>query len=365
MIYKLILLIRNAFYRSGKHSRKADVPTICVGNVTVGGTGKTPHTEMILRTLLRSDEWGARNLAVLSRGYKRKSRGFQQVTMDGTALFCGDEPLQIKKKLPVVTVAVDKDRIEGCDLLCHPEKLQEKKWRKVRNRELPAADLIVLDDAFQYRKLKADLNIVLVDYNRPVCKDKLLPFGRLRDLPSRLREADVIIVTKCPYELDEQERAEFAQGLGFAFYNMDRSLGVTLDGQEQKLYFTRIAYSKPEPLLETSDPRYIYAKSLVLFTGIADDTPLCRYLSDTYKIVKRLQFPDHHRFTKSDFAQISAAVHHNPTVAVAATEKDAQRVRDYAALPQELRDRMFFVPISVEFLTPEEQERFEKVLVSI
>ena len=123
--YWLALKIRHFMFDSGlRKVKSADVPTICVGNVTVGGTGKTPHTEMILRTLLESAEWGGKNLAVLSRGYGRKTKGFQQVTVDGTAKEYGDEPMQIKGKFPYLTIAVDKSRIEGCDFLCHPEKLQ-------------------------------------------------------------------------------------------------------------------------------------------------------------------------------------------------------------------------------------------------
>ena len=147
--YWLSLKFRHFLYDSGlKKVRQADVPTICIGNITVGGTGKTPQTEMLIRTLLQDEEWGSRNLAVLSRGYKRKTKGFQQVTADGSALAYGDEPLQIKKKFPEITVAVDKSRIEGCDFLAHPEKLQSsKKGRKCIDKNIPAADLIILDDA--------------------------------------------------------------------------------------------------------------------------------------------------------------------------------------------------------------------------
>ena len=208
MIYRIILGIRHFLFDKGwKKSYRADVPTICVGNVSVGGTGKTPHTEMILRLLLHSDEWAYSDIAVLSRGYKRKSKGFQKVGRDGTALQFGDEPLQIAKKFPSVTVAVDKDRVEGCRFLTHPELLQtDKKAKGCLDKDIPAADIIVLDDAFQHRRLKADVNVVLVDYNRPVQKDRLLPWGKLRDLPSRLRAADILIVTKCPTYLDEWEK---------------------------------------------------------------------------------------------------------------------------------------------------------------
>ena len=188
--YYLALKLRNRRYgRLGAKLHYAEKPTLCVGNVTAGGTGKTPHVEMILRLLQESPEWGDKQLAVLSRGYKRESTGFQQVVTTGGAATFGDEPLQIKKKFPGAVVAVDKNRVEGCDLLAHPEKLKTRKWaKKCWNREFPAADYIVLDDAFQYRKLKTNKTIVLVNWNRPVFKDMLLPLGRLRDLPERIYE---------------------------------------------------------------------------------------------------------------------------------------------------------------------------------
>ena len=156
MIYRLILALRHlAFDKGWKKTYKAEVPTICVGNITVGGTGKTPHTEMILRELMASDRWGFRNIAVLSRGYKRKSKGFQIVERDSSARFAGDEPLQIARKFPSVKVAVDKNRVKGCEKLA-----------------ADGTEIIVLDDAFQYRRLSASLNIVLVDFNRPILDRK-------------------------------------------------------------------------------------------------------------------------------------------------------------------------------------------------
>ena len=147
--YWLSLKMRHFLYDRGiKKVHQADVPTVCIGNVTVGGTGKTPHTEMLLRMMLADDVLGRKGIAVLSRGYKRKSKGFQQVTSDGTAAEYGDEPLQIKRKFPMVTVAVDKSRIKGCDFLVHPEKLHtEKAGRKCNDKSFPAAEVIILDDA--------------------------------------------------------------------------------------------------------------------------------------------------------------------------------------------------------------------------
>ena len=148
MIYRIILSLRHFLFDKGwKKSYKADVPTICVGNITVGGTGKTPHTEMILRMLLRSDDWAYSDIAVLSRGYKRKTKGFQKVGRDGTALLYGDEPLQIAKKFPAVTVAVDKDRVEGCRFLTHPEELQTaKKAKNCLDKTVPTSSWSITTD---------------------------------------------------------------------------------------------------------------------------------------------------------------------------------------------------------------------------
>ena len=362
MLHRLILNIRHFLYNTGlKKSYRAEVPTVCVGNVTVGGTGKTPHTEMILRLLLESDEWGAKNIAVLSRGYKRRSRGFQHVTREGSADMFGDEPLQIKKKFPGVTVAVDKDRVEGARILCHPELVQKKK--KVWNRNFPSSDIIVLDDAYQYRRLKADKNIVLVNWNRPTFDDKLMPFGRLRDLPSRVGEADAVIVTKCPAELDDWEKTKFAYRLGLRDYSTSTCEGTTAKGRRQLVFFTTVKYCGKESVYSTADPRYFYSKKLVMVTGIAGDTALRNYLCDYYKIIKRFSYPDHHRYVKSDIREILAAVNAQPTCSIATTEKDAQRILDYKIMPQTIMARMFYVPIEVDFLSAGEKDIFRRFLV--
>lgn len=356
MIYRLILAIRNARYAKGRRSVKAPVPTICVGNVTVGGTGKTPHTELLLRLLGQTSRWGGSNLAVLSRGYGRRSRGFQHVTTDGTAAFCGDEPLQIKRNFPSVTVAVDKDRVHGCRILCNPALALEAKGRKkCVSPDFPPADIILLDDAFQYRKLSATLNIVLTSYHRPVTEDTLLPFGRLRDLPSRLYDADIIIVSKCPGGLDDEDKAEFATRLGFENYDPS-ACTATRKGRTLKLLFSTIAYRRGMPVFESADSRYLYSGKLILFTGIADDTPLYDQLSGSYAIVGRLRFPDHHEFRLSDLGRIEALMKKHPTALVATTEKDARRLEALGGMSQELKTRLFYIPIEAEFLTDVEKE---------
>lgn len=358
--YWLSLKIRHFLYDAGlKKVRSADVPTICIGNITVGGTGKTPHTEMLIRTLLQDQEWGGKNLAVLSRGYKRKTKGFQQVTADGSAAAYGDEPLQIKKKFPGITVAVDGNRIEGCDFLAHPEKLQSsKKARKCMDKNLPASDLIILDDAFQHRSLKPTLSIVLVDYNRPIFKDHLLPFGRLRDLPQRIAAADIVIVSKCPNEVNAWEKCTWAENLGIMNFDATSCSGTRRNGKKQHIFFSTITYDAAEAVFPEGNPRYIYTNRLVLFSGIANDAPLLNYLSSDYKIVRHFKFPDHHKFSRADIGTIASAAKEFPTSVLMTTEKDCQRIRDCKKIKEELKQRMFYSPIKTAFLTENETEKF-------
>ena len=350
--YWVTLKVRHLLYDKGlKKAYRPSVPSICIGNITVGGTGKTPHTEMIIRTLMADAEWADKNIAVLSRGYKRKSKGFQQVPVNGRALDFGDEPQQIKQKFPMVTVAVDSSRKEGCEFLTNPESVKtSKKGRRCIHKDFPKADVIILDDAFQHRAVKAGVNIVLVDYNRPIFKDRLMPLGRLRDLPSRIKAADIVIVSKCPKYMEPEEREKWSKKLGLR--------------KNQHLFFTAIAYDTPEAIFPEGDPRYLYAKNLILFSGIANDKPLARQLTNNYKIVKHFNFPDHHKFSRADIYSIRNAADNFPTSVIMTTEKDCQRVRDSKAVPESMKARLFYAPIKSCFLCDEDRERFSSVLLS-
>ncbi len=364
--YWLTLKIRHCLYDKGiRKSFPCEVPTICIGNITAGGTGKTPHTEMILDTLLGSDDWGFKNLAVLSRGHKRSSRGFQQVTLDGSASFYGDEPMQIKRRYPAVTVAVDRPRVEGCRFLCHPDLLDsEKRGGKCRFKSFPPAELIILDDAFQYRKLRTYLKIVLVDWNRPLDKDRLLPFGRLRDLPERINKADMIIVSKCPAYMETWEKSNWVKSLGVKDFDALKCEGTNPEGRKIKIFFTCIRYRPLEAVFEEkADTRFVYSKKLILFSGIAKDTPLRMFLSDKYHIVKRFTFPDHHKYSKFDINRIMAAADAHPTAIIVCTEKDSQRILDCKSVPEALRTRLFQIPIKVDFLSEEEKTIFVDFLL--
>lgn len=351
--YYWTLRLRHKLYDKGiRKVKQASVPTICIGNITVGGTGKTPHTEMILDMLLKDTELRGDGIAMLSRGYKRASRGFQQVPIDGTAVEYGDEPVQIKKKFPAVTVAVCKDRVLGCRFLTEPERLQgERKGRHCRFKDFSPASLIVLDDAFQYRALSHKASIVLVDYHRPIFKDHLMPMGQLRDIPERIKAADIVIVSKCPHYMDPEEREMWAGKLGIR--------------EGQRLFFTTIDYCPMEPVFVDGESRYLYSKRAILFTGIANDTPLLQYLSDSFKVVRHFNFPDHHAFTSKDIAQIRSAAKSYPTAVIATTDKDSYRLRDCTKVPETLRQKMFRVPIKVSFLSEGEREDFRQTLISL
>lgn len=330
--YWLVLKLRNARWDSGR--RKAvqhPVPVISVGNLTVGGTGKTPMVEYLCR-LLR-EEW---RVAVLSRGYKRKSRGFRLVEPGDKASLCGDEPLQIKRKFPELLVAVDKDRNHGvAQLLALPETQRP--------------DIILLDDGFQYRKLKPARNLLLVDYNRPVFDDQLLPLGRLRDLPEQIRRADAVVVTKTPGLVDDWDREQMRQRLRLR--------------PGQPLFFTAVRHVAPEPVFpDEADKRYIYSQEAFLFTGVADDRPLRVHLVDQYVHIDHKHYGDHHRFTWLDQRALRRYAHKHPRTVLLTTEKDAMRLLHCTHLGAEVRTRLFYVPVETAFLSLEEGKAFRQVL---
>ena len=312
MIYRLVLALRHLFYDKGwKKSFSTDVPSVCIGNVTVGGTGKTPMVELALRTLLEDqgesdpailEEGFVGGLfdapriapAVLSRGYGRSTRGFLEVREDGRASDFGDEPLQIKRNFPSVVVAVDENRVEGCARLSS------------------SCDIIILDDAFQHRRIKADKNIVLTTYSRPYFKDKLMPLGRLRDLGSRAAKADMIIVTKCPSYLDEEERAQWAASIGISSFDPVSCKGVRQDGKEQFLLFATMQYNPLVPVFEdAANPRYVHSKMAIAFSAIADDRAFLAHLREQHNIVSDIKFADHHAFTAADLGGIAAGPRHS------------------------------------------------------
>lgn len=332
--YYFALKIRDFLYTSGKRkSVSFDVPVISVGNLSIGGTGKTPAVEAIVR-MLRNEC----RVAVISGGYGRKTDGFLLVDVSDSAAKVGDEPLQIKRKFPDVIVVVDKIRERAVrQLLVLPEPSRPQ--------------IIVLDDGFQYRRLSHTHDIVLVDYSRPVFRDNLFPIGRLRDLPERIREADTVIVTKCPENPDSGDRK--AAG------------GANRIAPPQNIFFSRIKYLQPVPVFgEYADRRYVYSKEIYLFTGIADDTPMILYLTEIYDRIYHRAFLDHHRFNRLDILRINRFTRAHPRTMILTTEKDAQRLRHLDSISDEVKERLFYLPIEMEFTSWQERADFTALLKS-
>ena len=329
--YWLVLRIRHALYDSGRlKSTRHPVPVISVGNLTVGGTGKTPMVEYLVR-LLHDD----RRVAVLSRGYKRRSRGFRWVNADDTARLAGDEPLQIKRKFPDIPVAVDKDRNRGVgQLLALPDG------------ERP--DCILLDDGFQYRKLQPTIQLVLVDFNRPVFSDNLLPLGRLRDLPEQIRRADAVVVTKTPRQLEALERLELRQQLHLR--------------PTQPMLVASLHYGAPQPVFPEGDRHYVYSHEVYLFSGVADDRPILAHLTDSYAHIDHKRFGDHHAFSRADQRALVRYARRHPRTLMLTTEKDAMRLLHCTRLDAAVRSRLFYLPVEMAFQTPEEAAAFEKLI---
>ena len=318
-LYGIGVGIRNFLFNTGiLKSKEFNIPVICVGNITVGGTGKTPHTEYLLSRLQNDFR-----VACLSRGYKRQTSGFQLATPHSNAEEIGDEPLQIKHKFPKVIVAVDENRVRGIEhLLALPER----------------PEVIILDDAFQHRSVKAGKNIVLVDYNRPVFKDCLLPAGRLRETPKGLKRADYIIVSKCPPTLTPIEKRILFKHLKIKPY--------------QQLFFTTLEYGKIKPLF----PQYESivpdrSSSILCLTGIAQPGPYIDHLKTFTSDITEIRYPDHHHFSKKDFQQIARAFEsiENPKKYIFTTEKDAVRLKA-CPLPEELQRVIYYIPVEPVFI---------------
>lgn len=319
--------LRNKLFDIGyTPSKKYDMPVICVGNLAVGGTGKTPHTEYLIRLLCQQ----GLHVATLSRGYKRNSKGYLLADETSTAQQIGDEPCQMKNKFPYIQVAVDEKRCHGIEQL-----------QKLDN---PPIDVILLDDAYQHRHVKAGLNILLTDCQRLFCDDALMPAGRLREPQSRKDRAQIIIVTKCPQKMKPIDFKIISKKLRLYPY--------------QQLYFTKLAYGALIPLFPQLANGNKMQRTLkgddqvLLVTGIASPTALLKEISAYVQHVDLLAFGDHHDFCAKDLQQIKqrfACLKEGNRIIIT-TEKDAERLKLHPAMAEELKPFIYIIPIEIEFL---------------
>ena len=326
-LYGMAVNLRNTMFSIGiLKSRSFDVPVIAVGNITVGGSGKTPHVEYLIRLL--KDTF---HTAVLSRGYKRKSKGFVQATAKTTMPEIGDEPFQMKQKFPNVIVAVDKNRCHGIDTLVENDK---------------DIDVVLLDDAFQHRYVKPGINILLVDYHRLIIYDKLLPAGRLREPLNGKDRADIVIVTKCPKDLKPMEYRVIMKAMSLYPY--------------QQLFFTSIDYGELLPVFqetkEALDLHHLKDYSALLLTGIASHQQMTHDLQTLIPQLTPLAFGDHHVFSKKDVELINSTFAALPSPKlIITTEKDVTRLRLVEGLSEEVRQHLYALPITVCFLQEQAQ----------
>ncbi|KQC29712.1 tetraacyldisaccharide 4'-kinase [Flagellimonas eckloniae] len=318
LIYALVIFLRNYLYNIGFY-RSLSYPTvtICVGNLSVGGTGKTPMIEYLIRLL------DSHSIAVLSRGYKRKSKGFLIAESKSSVEDIGDEPFQIHKKFPKITVAVDADRRNGITQL----------------ENLVKPDVVLLDDAFQHRKVKPTYSILLTAYGNLYIDDWYLPTGNLRDSKSEAKRAHMVIVTKCPKLLSEDERTAISKKLKL------------LSGQ--KLLFSSLAYnevvkngSKDEIALLS-----LKEKKVVLVTGIASPKPLVSHLFDIGLQVTHFEYADHHYFTEKEIQEFSGFE------IILTTEKDFVRLSGKV-------DNLYYLEVAHQF-SKEDEMILQKAILDL
>jgi len=328
LLYLLGVWVRNRMYdKNVLKSASFGLPLICVGNLSVGGTGKSPMVEYLVGLLK-----GRYKVATLSRGYKRKTKGYALAGEKTTALEIGDEPMQFHTKFPEVPVAVGEERLVAIPQLLH---------------DRPETKAIILDDAFQHRSVKAGLNILLTDYNNLFTRDFYLPTGDLRDLKSSYRRTEIIVVTKCPRTLDVAEKQKLTKEIN--------------PQPGQHLFFTTIEYSRAYHILTKEERRVDKEAEVLLVTGIANPKPLKKLLEENSYAYHMLSYADHHIFTIDDLRDIKKEFEKikSKNKVILTTEKDAVRLvkfsEELALLP------VFVVPVSHQFLF-NEGEQFDKLV---
>jgi tetraacyldisaccharide 4'-kinase len=330
LLYGSIIWIRNTLFDLNVlSSEEFPIPVISVGNITVGGTGKTPHVEYLVE-LLKEDF----RVATLSRGYKRKTRKFILAGPESSVRDIGDEPVQIKQKFPEINVAVDRKRVNGVKELM---------------QRIPDLDVILLDDAYQHRSIKPGLSLLLIDFNRPLSEDRLLPAGRLREQAYERRRANIILITKCPDRLKPIDRRLIVKDLKlFPF---------------QHLFFTKLGYKDPIPVFpDIGEPMSIEEMKkarprILMVTGIAGPRLYKKHLRSISPQVSELNWPDHHDYTESDLKKIldRYSEMEGDQKLIFTTEKDATRLRKFTNIDARIRERMFYVPVRIEFLNEDEE----------
>ena len=334
--YGLGVDVRNTLFDMGVlPSVSYDIPIINVGNITVGGTGKTPTVEYLIQLLS-----GKYRVAVLSRGYKRKTKGYLLSSTTTTMEEIGDEPWQIKQKFPDVYVVVDADRRRGIERLLNDEATKD-------------VEVILLDDAFQHRYVKAGHNILLVDYHRIISDDCLLPAGRLRERPSASTRASTVIVTKCPQHINAMGFRVILSSLNIRPY--------------QQLFFSTFTYETLQQLWGEGslEPDMLRKDNIhvLLLTGIGNPRQMEQDVRKFAQHISPLTFPDHHYFSKRDVETINQALKDLPQPhIIITTETDATRLLHLKGLSDEVKESTYVLPIGISIMR-NEKDKFDKTIL--
>lgn len=328
LIYGAVIRLRNLMFDIGwLDSRSFDIPVICVGNITVGGTGKTPTVEMLVAHYSRKC-----NVAVISRGYGRKTKGYKEVDVEDSYVSVGDEPLQIKRKFPSVPVAVCEKRVVGI------ERLLE---------EYPDTNLIIMDDGFQHRHVKPFLNIIMLDATRHVERDHLLPLGQLRDTIGTLYRAHYFIVTKCPEEM---------QPLDTRLWNK-----ALVTKPSQRVYFTRMSQGMALPVFEDVNAVLPLGGKVIAMSGIGNNEAFNQAMAKRYNVVQTIDLDDHHIYRVNDLRMMKAALESYPDASIITTEKDAVKLSHSSRFPDQLRHRLFYERVDMSFVYDSASDFFDSL----
>ncbi len=329
-LYKAAVTFRHRLFDWGVlRSERFDIPIICIGNITVGGTGKTPMAEMIIGYMSQMH-----HVALLSRGYGRRTKGYLEVRPNAHYRDVGDEPLQIKLKFPDTVVVVCEKRADGI--------------RRILS-EHPEVDLIIMDDGFQHRYVEPKINVVMIDATRPVQHDRMLPMGTLRDLPEELHRAHYFVVTKCPEHMTPIERRILRK--------------VLIQVAYQKVYFTRIESFQPQPLYPgEADAEPLHPqREVIALSGIGNPKPFIASLRSRYRVVEELLLDDHHVYRVRDVRYLGELLARHPEAAVVTTEKDAVKLTNRAKIPAEVRSRLYYQPINISFIEDSATDFLQKL----
>ncbi len=329
-LYKMGVTIRHRLFDWGVlKSERFDIPIICIGNITVGGTGKTPMAEMVIDYMSQRHK-----VALLSRGYGRRTKGYVEVATSSHYREVGDEPLQIKLKFPDTLVVVCEKRTEAI--------------RRIQS-EHPEIDLIIMDDGFQHRYVEPKINVVMVDATRPVQEDRMMPLGTLRDLPEELHRAHYFVVTKCPEKMAPIDRRIMRK--------------VLIQVAYQKVYFTRMERFMPQPLFPDEEQlTYLHqGGKVVALSGIGNPVPFVEGLKESYDVVAEMTLEDHHVYKMSDMHRLEELLDENRGAVIVTTEKDAVKMMRREKVPEKVRRALYYLPINISFIEDSATDFLQKL----